>query len=61
MKTIKVLGTTISEKNFPVMTSWAKTNLQGLENTIRSMQEKDHGSVETMLVTLENEFGNDNS
>lgn len=60
-KSINILGQEIDPENFPAIYKWAKVNKTGLENTIKKMQAVDNSSVSTILITLENEFQNDNS
>ena len=58
---INILGEEINPENFPALYKWAKVNKAGLENTIKRMQAVDNSSVSAILITLETEFGNDNS
>lgn len=58
---INILGEEIDPENFPALYKWAKINKMGLENTIKKMQAVDNSSVSAILITLETEFGNDNS
>lgn len=60
-KSIEILGEKITEEKMPALYRWAEVNRSGLENTIKQMQTVDNSSISTILITLESEFGNDNS
>lgn len=60
-KSIKILGESIDQENFPALYRWAKVNPTYLEEVVRKTAEANKQSVASTLAIMENEYQNDNS